>query len=99
MRWPRRGRPALWASGPYLASAQRQCRWAGKGKEPLPTHLKANQMLMLVLAFLSIALPLFALFCRFAGVILGAMLVVVLSPIVFVVALVRYRRKDKSYRK
>ena len=55
-------------------------------------------MLMLVLAFLSIALPLFALFCRIGGLVLGVLIGVLLAPFVFVIALVRDRRKARKNR-
>ena len=55
-------------------------------------------MLMLVLAFLSIALTLFALFCRIGGLVLGVLIGVLLAPFVFVIALVRDRRKARKNR-
>jgi hypothetical protein len=55
-------------------------------------------MLMLVLAFLSIALPVFALLCRFGGLVLGVLLGVLLAPFVFVIALVHDRRKARKSR-
>ena len=101
MRWPRRRRPRL--SGeralPPLGPAATPLGWEGKETASSPTIDEVNLMTMLIVAMLSIALPLFLIVLRVAVVVFSVVLRLLLWPTTMLVVLVFHTAKSLITRK